>query len=71
MEAPAPIVDWNRFFEDVKYTLPSEQAVVEDIHGPLSTTYQNSWSTLGVDEDLFAICEDIAARNSLLSDPIV
>ena len=59
----APIVDWNRFFEDVKYTCQLEQALFEDIPDPFKTVNQDS--SQEVDEDFFAICEDIvAARNS-------
>jgi len=57
------IVDWNRFFEDVKYTFQLEQAVIEDIQDPFNAV--NEAVTQEVDEDFFAICEDVVAtRNS-------
>jgi hypothetical protein len=59
----APIVDWKRFFEDVKYTYQLEQALFEDIPDPFKAV--NHDSSQEVDEGFFAICEDIvAARNS-------
>ena len=54
-----PIVDWNQFFEDVRYTLPYEQIVIGDASDPFSSTYQLDDPEQEVDDEFFAICEDV------------
>jgi len=64
MEAPTPIVDWNRFYEDVKYTLRSEQDVFADIPVLSSMVYQNDESGQELIEDIFDICPEVLVGNS-------